>query len=362
MTSVRAFRIGDLPQVAALHRNVFHPRIQPEQTWDEAYRGYFSDVFLNPVFCDGPVTSLVYERDGCIRGFLGVMPRRMRFNGRPVLMAVCSQFVVDPAERGQAGLRLLKHCFAGPQDLTISDEAGDATRRVWEWCGGDSLVPDSLRWMTPFGPAQLVLALLAKRSMPSWLPNAAKRAARLVDAILATGIASGTAAPHLSGSREDLDEPTWLACLRDIAGARALGPVYDAPTLAWAWRRVSAQPRSPATRRMIVRDEHLAAVGWFIYGLGRDGIAEVVQVAARPDALGAVMDHLFQDARQQGAVAVSGRLDRELLPALSKTPTVFSRGSYWTLFQCSSTELRDALHSGNALLTRLEGELCLRFQ
>jgi hypothetical protein len=360
MTSIRPFEIGDLEQVAALHRHIFRPSIESEDGWLEAYRTYFAEVFLNAV-CNGPVTSLVYERDGGVRGFLGVMPRQMRFKGRSALMAVCSQFVVDPAERGQAGLRMLKQCFEGPQDLTISDEAGDATRRIWKWCGGDTLMLHSLRWMVPLAPVQLALAVLAERKGWGWLPNAAKPVARLADAIIAKGAAVDTAAASPSGTRADLDEAGLLECLSDVAGTWALGPDYDAHTLAWVCHRISERSRFGATRKMIVRDEHQTAIGWFLYCLDGEQIADVVQVAARRGGMTAVLQHLFDDAREQRAIAVCGRLDRELMASLSETPSFFHRGSYWTLFHSSNRELREAVHGGCGFLSRLEGELCLRF-
>ena len=156
--------------MAELHRRVFVSG--PGSTGTPSYERYFRDVFLA---CNGPsaLTSLVYERKGDIRGFLGVTPRLMRFKGPPILAAVCSQFVVDPEERGLAGLQMLKTCFAGPQDLSIADEAGDNARKMWEWCGGSAVLPYSIHWVRPFQPAQAALALTGRhvRKIPvarSW--------------------------------------------------------------------------------------------------------------------------------------------------------------------------------------------------
>jgi hypothetical protein len=35
---------------------------------------------------------------------------------------------------------------------------------------------------------------------------------------------------------------------------------------------------------------------------------------------------------------------------------------YWTLIHSQQPELLDAIHRGDAFLTRLEGEWCMRFQ
>jgi hypothetical protein len=276
-------------------------------------------------------------------------------------MAVCSQFVVDPAGRGQVGLRMLKQCFAGPQDLSVTDEAGDNTRTIWEWCGGETVLPYSMRWTRPLRPAQLALSVCAERESFAFLAGASAPVARIVDAVVAR---LGPATLRLSpprGSREELDEATFLACLPDVAGGRSLGPEYDPRSAAWAIERASRRPDHGRVRKLVVRNEDLGISGWFVYCVSRDRIGEVLQVAARPREVGQVLDHLFDDAMQQGAVAVSGRLEPALVAALSERRALFHRGSHWTLVHSTNAELRHAVHRGDAFLTRLEGEWCLRF-
>jgi hypothetical protein len=360
MSSLRPFVESDIPQVADLHRRVFVAEDAALDGRLDEYRRYFSEVFLNTALHDDLPASLVYERDGHVRGFLGVMLRRMLFNGKPVSMAVCSQFAVDPAERGQVGLRMLKQCFHGPQDLTITDEAGDDTRRIWEWCGGDSLHPHSIRWMRPLRPAQLGLSKLAERTS-SIMAGAAAPEARIADAILSRLLPPSFRLTPPRGSRAELDRPTFLACLPEIAGGRSLFPAYDERSAAWAFARASRQSPGGRLRRLVVRNENADVSGWFVYSLGRDRIADVLQLAARPDSAHHVLDHLFDDAMQQGAVAAAGRLEPALVPALSEKRSLFYHGHHWTLLHSRNSELRAAIHRGDAFLSRLEGEWCLRF-
>lgn len=362
MSAVRPFAEPDVPEVADLHRRVFRggaPPADPAGRLD-AYRKYFSAVFLNATLGHGAPGSLVYESRGRILGFLGVMPRRMRFKGQPVLMAVCSQFVVEPGGRGQVGLRLLKHCFSGPQDLTVSDEAGDGTRTIWEWCGGETVLPLSMLWIRPLRPAQLALLLLAERASLPRLAGAAGALARPVDALLRTQLPALRLSSPV-GSRFECDGSTFPATLTGIACQRSLGPDYDAGSAAWAIDRASTRPDHSRVRTFVVRDRDASISGWFVYCISGKRIGEVLQVAARPHAAGQVLDHLLDDAMQQGAVAVSGRLEPALMDPLSERQTLFYRGNHWTLMHSARAELRSAVHRGDALLTRLEGEWCLRF-
>jgi hypothetical protein len=352
---VRPFVERDIERVADLHRRVFRGGGPTDAASVDPYRRYFADVFLS----EGRSRSLVFDRDGIVLGFLGVVHRPMTFKGRPVVMAACSQFAVDPAGRGQVGLRLLKACFAGPQDLTISDEAGDNTRVIWEWCAGETVPVCSLQWMRPLQPAALALALLARRKSPALRRTALIAAARLVDAVVSrTGTVRLLAT---RGSRHDLDEATLVKGLTAIEGGRALLPEYDERSVDWAIRRAGQRPGYGPVRKIAVRTGRDGISGWFLYCLSDDGIAEVLQVAARPNAVSTVLDHLFEDAEQQGASGVCGRLEPRLLAALSDRRVLFFRGNYWTLLHTRDTGLRHAIHGGNAFLSPLEGEWCLRY-
>jgi hypothetical protein len=324
----------------------------------QAYRRYFGAVFLNRAQADSGLSSWVYERRGQILGFIGVMARRMRFEGRPVLAAVCTQFVVDPGERGQAGLQMLKHCFNGPQDLSISDEANDETRKIWEWCGGSTAIPYSIHWLRPLRPVQTALSLAGTRQPVVLLARASAVVARVVEA--AIGGPRGPlrlAAP--CGSREELDEATLLACVRQFSSDRAIAPDYDAAALTWVIER--ARHNSTQLRKFLIRDEAHRVIGWFVYSGHRHGIAEVLQVAAAPRAARHVLNHLLDDAWRRGAVALSGRLEPAFAPELSEHGCLLYRRGYWTLVQSKRAELSHALQRGDAFFSRLEGEWCLRF-
>ena len=361
--AVRPFVDADVAAVADLHRRVFHPSgTAVNGSWLSAYRRYFSDVFLNQALSDGRISSLVYEHDGRIRGFLGVMPRRMSFNGRPVLMAVCSQFAVDPGERGQAGLRMLKRCLAGPQDLTITDEASDATRQLWEWCGGERVFSHSLRWIRPLRPVQWGLSVLASHKPLALLARAVATDARILDGLVAKLAPSAFGPVPVRGHRHELDEATFLEGLREIAAVRSLRPCYDGESARWMFGRADLPSAAGPVRRLVVRRDNGTIAGWFVYHTTAERIADVLQIAARPETIADVLDHLLDDAVKTRAIAVSGRLESYLMPALATRRALFCRGNYWTLLHSANPQVRHAVQAGDAFLTRLEGEWCLRFQ
>ena len=83
--------------------------------------------------------SIVAERDDVITGFLGVMPLPIRFDGRPVRLAIGGNLMVDPDERDpMVAMRILRRYFAGAQDVSFTDTATPQAVRLWaaRWRGG----------------------------------------------------------------------------------------------------------------------------------------------------------------------------------------------------------------------------------
>src|SRR5690606_29567961 len=102
----------------------------------------------------------------------------------------------------------------------------------------------------------------------------------------------------LATTGEELDAATMAAVLPDVAPARALTPAYDRDEHALRWRlsRANGFARRGPLRRTLVRERGGRTLGWFVAYFPRDGMGEVLQVAAAPADAGAVLDHLCHDA------------------------------------------------------------------
>lgn len=247
-------------------------------------------------------------------------------------MAICSHFAVDPNRRGQLGLRMMKQCLEGPQDLSITDESGDNTRRLWEWCGGKTALLYSIHWTRRL------------------------RTSRVTDNLGALPVTT----PF--GSRENLDDTTLAERLPDFAGGRSLRPDYSDGSLAWIMSRATTRFAGGPLKKVLVRDEGQQIAGWYLYYARRGGVSEVLHIAARKDTVGQVLDHLIDDASQCGATALAGRLDPAFAQELSERDCVLYRRGHWTLIHSVRPELLHAIERGDAFLTRLDGEWCLHFR
>src|SRR5664279_2036080 len=121
MREILNLREEHLPDIAALHLRAMQGR---SGVVSRALEDYLREIFLANPWIAPDISSLVCFENGEVIGFLGVVPRSMEFRGRPVRVAVSSQFVVDrQRHRGPAAMELLSRFFGGPQDLSYTDGA-----------------------------------------------------------------------------------------------------------------------------------------------------------------------------------------------------------------------------------------------
>src|SRR5688500_9179825 len=165
MASLCPLEERDIAEVVGLFELVY-----PEARWASHAEcvSYFRDIFFGNPWADPTLPSWVaHDKDrGASRivGFIGVMPRPMRHEGRPLQAAVVSQLMVHPDKRhGLAAAQLLRKALAGRQELTLSDGANDASRRMWEALGGSTSVLYGMAWQRPLRPVQCARQLMSSQ-------------------------------------------------------------------------------------------------------------------------------------------------------------------------------------------------------
>jgi hypothetical protein len=360
---VRPFVEADIPLVAELHRRVFRTGDAPSADLERRYRTYLRGIFLNNPWYDEEMSPLVYEdADGSIAGFLGVMPRRMSIRGRPIQAAVSSQFIVEPGRRStMAAVHLMKTFMSGPQDVSIADEANYQSRKLWESLGGATALLHSVHWARLLRPAQFGLLKVGKGTSLG-TASLVGPVCRLVDGVAARLPRSPFRHAATSLSSEELDVETLLACLSDCSDRLALRPEYDARSLRWLLGCLVPAEGEGSLHKALVRDATGQVLGWYLYYADPAGLGEAIHIGARHESIQAVLEHLFQDAWRRGVVALSGRLEPRFTTDFAHTYCLFHPRLCWTLVHSRDAEVLQAIHSGDAMLTRLEGEWCMHFR
>lgn len=86
-------------------------------------------------------------------------------------MACSGQLMSDPAVRNRAvGTLLLRRFLAGPQDLTMTDGATEATRRMWRGLGGAVGHLGSITWVRVLDWRSAGEQALQRFGMAAWRP------------------------------------------------------------------------------------------------------------------------------------------------------------------------------------------------
>lgn len=361
---IRPFVAADVPGVGRLHRAVFREGAAVPGRTSEGYERWLRDVFVDGPYPVDRLESLVCEDHGEIVGFLGVVPVHMRLDGRPLRAACCTQFAVHPEHRGLAGVQLIRRHMAGPQDLSFSDESEEGALRLWEWAGASRIPLASLHFTRPLRPGALVLSLLRQRPALARVARILAPAVTFADALLERLPGSQFRRAKPSARGEALTAADIEAELPSFVARRGPSVSYAPGERALAWRlaRVSGYEKRGPLRKTIVRDTHGKPLGWYIAYFPRGDTGEVLQVIATPRTIASVLARLIYDAGCAGVVALNGRVDGALIQAYSDAYCVFSMRGPWTMVHSRDESIVGRFHSGEAVLSRLEGEWCARFE
>jgi hypothetical protein len=353
MGVVRPLREEDLGCVVRLYERVLG---KMNSSVRDRLKVRLSRILIGHPWQEFKLPSYVFEDDGHVVGCLGVLPRPMSMNGRDIMAAVSHSFIVEPGARSSlAALQLMRHFMTGPQELALA-EGNETSRRIWEGVGGSTSLVYSLYWTRPLRLGHYVLSVLKRRGLSAGMAAILRPGCSLLD-IISRHIAQGAfQLPEPRAEGIEMDPEMMLASLAALPRTRRLRPSYSVDALSWILETLSEKPGRGRIRKILVKDAG-KVLGWYLYCLSPGPIAEVIQIAGDEETMGTVLDHLFFQATQDGAIAVAGQLDPVLFKVLGTKSCVFHHdGSSWMLLHARNQEVIDAIQNGRAFLTRMEAE------
>ena len=205
------------------------------------------------------------------------------------------------------------------------------------------------------------MSFLRACGLPAYVTFAARPLCRIVDAVAARMPQNPLRmlAPRVSG--QELNVEALLPCLSEFSGNQSLRPVYDDYSLQWLLERVAQKKGYGTLQKVVVHNDAQKVLGWYLYFVNPGGISQVLHISAIKNSMHEVLDHLFYHAWWQGVIALSGRLEPRFMQELTDKNCLFTCGGPWCLIHSNSPELLQAIHSGDAWLSRLEGEWWMSF-
>ena len=321
---------------------------------------YLRVLYLRNPWSKGAGPSLVYKVDGKIVGFIGGIPLSMEFNGNPVSAVVAGSHMVDPDVRDPfVAPRLLKALLGGGQDLTFSDTANEASRRMWGSAGARTSVLYSFRWMRVFRPMGTAISFACKDTTGQVLATILSPMTHVVDGCLGRFVNRGIRQAYPELERRELTREILLEGVKSFDRQRPLRPIYDARGIEWLL--------SMAARKKRFGDLYSEAVykngvlqGWYMFYHRRGDVGQVLQFVANGKGVVQVFNTMCAQALRLGCVALVGYCDPDQTKTLTHEGCLYFHRHAYTVAHSRDAALAEAFVKGEVFLTRLEGEFWTR--
>lgn len=351
--SIRPLEHEDLPVVAALYAEM---DMRDPSLPAPGYVEFFRRTLLEPPLADPEIPSLVYDDPGDgVVGVIGSHPRRYLHGDQPVRLACSGPLIVHPRHRPRGlGALLLRRYAGGPQEMTFNDRSVDGVHTMWRLLGADTDATASIGWRRILAPAGAALGTIARR-----LPGRRRRGdvwAAGFDAVAGRGFRPP---PPISGAAEPLGSEPLIDLFPRLRRQFTLCPAYDDGFLEALFGAMASTVLGDRLLRRLVRAEDGRPLGAYVMSLAAGGTAHVLDLTAAYDDAGLVLDHAIHDAASAGAVEVSGRVEPALLPHLQPRKCRLERAD-WVTVKSRDPLLVNAVLSGKALLSRMDGEWWMR--
>lgn len=361
MGEIRAFAEEHVRDATGLYMRSMRGQNRPAT---EALQNYFREIFFGNPWATPEIPSLVCLEKGKLVGFLGVIPRPMQFRGRPIRMAVCTQFVVErETYRGTAAFELLRHSFGGPQELTFTDGSAEGSARLWTAAGARAAQLYSFNWIRVLRPCQAARGFLERLGgAPARVLNAASGLiAPPVDYLIAKAVPGLRPASRYSARLASAGE--LLAAIQEAKGREPLRPLYTPDDFGWLMAQAAGASKAGQLRMTTVHSPDGDRRGSFVYYSKPGSAAYVLQIGWHSQGdFPEILRALFRDASDQGASAVKGQAIPRFLTALSEQQCVFRQMNSCVIGYSRDPDILNSLLLGDTAISRLDGECWLRFQ
>lgn len=355
---IRSIRREDVEQTIALWQKCFRHSSAPASA---GVRQYFIEVMLDNPWFDRQLAPLVLVHRGEIAGFQGRIARPMLLDKAPVRAVIATQLMVDPDRRlGFAALDLLRALLDGPQDLCYSDGANERSLQMWERVGGDASRLFSFEWVRRLRPATALARTVGRHHGYRHLGKLMLPPARVLDVAGGLLLPQAWRTPPRICQCSEATPAEILPLLQANTAMTRLRPQYTAESLAWLLEKAGESRAFGWLRCAIARDGDDQPLGWFIYYVRPGSTAYLMQAGATPFNQRTLIAALLRDAYEHGAASITGQLDPQFTNVMSQSRCLFYCWDYGVLMHSRNPDLLDAMHRGDAALSRLDGEWWIR--
>ncbi|MCH8556258.1 MAG: hypothetical protein LAT84_00490 [Balneolia bacterium] len=354
---IRAFTPGDIESVVQMSIEHF-PQcrlVSPGYLYETIDDLYFKDTFS----FDGIDSLVAVDPNGTVSGFLGVTPKKFRYQGETILASMCNHLMAsEEARSALVPMRLLQQFLSGPQKFSYADGSVESTRLLWKRLGGEPSFSNSVYYKVPLRPMSFGTRPLQQR-FPNSLRKPIKKISYGADYLF--GVArlpfSRRKQPDVRLSPIGIDQ--IFEGLNRIWRSKEIYPETSTSDLDKIFRLLKNDPRNGTLHHIGIWNNRDILTGWFIYYASAGGVCEVIQAVSLPGKETELFESICWHAYNEGGTELSGRAIPSQIGTPFTTKAFSMPGRMWTLFHCKDDGLARVLHSDKAFLTRMEGDLWL---
>ena len=353
---VRELRPSDVPEVARLFMRAYRRSNDPptRELCDYFHRVFFSDPWKELEVSP----SLVFVDDaGTIRGFLGAHPRRLVCHHRTITAVVMGQLMVDPSmQRRGIAWKLGSTILTGPQTLTYGTTASAPAARMWRRLGF---------WSPPFAGLKWSKRLLSTGTTSRHAGRGSHFAVPLRSLKKAFQRWTGRRVqmgPATLPYRSICDPQELYTLQRSLLDGFTMRSDLDVEHTAWLWGMLADTGEKGRLHSCVVRNNDDQPLGWAVYFLNDDHIAEVLEIAPTNDCCADVLRALFHHAADSGCVRIRGGcVTPELTSSVVELGARLTAADSGGVFHCTDADVQSALFNGHAFFSELDSESWLSF-
>lgn len=297
--------------------------------------------------------SLVCASQNNIHGFIFVNTVDFNFKGTTIKTAVCSDFMVSKeARKALIPMRMLQTFLNGPQDLSFTDDAIEASRLLWCKLGGEIAYPYSTYYQVPLRPLSFLHEITSKH-LPSWTAPVVSSVASGSDRILEAFRTPFSHIPELDEySMRTLTPHDFERGLSQLSSNYDLFPSLSSKMLKNHISVSKSQTHYGSLETASVRDLKNKIVGWFLYYRNDSNRCNVIHAQSLPGQEEMLFNALKRHAFSKGGIDLSGRISPSQLSTPFAKKSLARPGKRWVLVHSKYPEIIHTIQSGNAFLSR----------
>lgn len=363
MSEIRYLKQADMPEVTKLFQKIFRDPAQPPPA---ELTAYLQRLYMNFADEDTPATKVLINDHGSVCGFLGVNTCNYIYEGKTLRTAIAGALMVDNHEQDpMGGARLMRSLIEDDYDLIITETASEVTAQMWKKLNAIQLADYSLEWLRIISPLSFAVETAASKI-------GALRLLRPVAARIDRHKRNNADGNSLRWSLTPQDWPAaqslicteieiaeFIALYRQFSSTFAAHPQWSDQKLACRLEDAQIKPDYGRAYMVKAATKTGKAVGLFLYYLHSGQTARVLELFSHPKAGSQVIDALIHHAAQQGAVAIRGRTQPEVMEAMLGKRIAFTHLAS-TMVWAKDRETLTPFLQGTGLANGLAGELWSR--